>query len=1103
MTERLPRSPAYAAGRPGMLLLVVLLMLSLFLGIGAILLTIAARARAAAQASAAATTATSFGDALARDALDQALMAALRGAASGTDGAVTINGGQAMESLLADKHGIVTASGTPWFTGTCIGLTSSTTSPLMRVNLEGMSRSPVGSQLNGRILTLMPTAGNGDIASYRILASSGGASPICFVAQIPGASGPVLPSGTAVLPSGTFPVVINGRDFTPASLTGTTPEAFDAYDTATNPFLAKPLITNGTFNGAYGNVSYGIAANATVDNDNDGVNDGVWISGTVIPSQPSPLGGMIRFGVSYLIVDLDGRINLNAAGSWDLSLVSGSHTGAPPTTPIGMGYGPADVNAAVVLRSSTMTNVLLVGGTPSTIASPLPTQIRLPPQVGRIDGRYGGAASARPGVTGDDFDPSQETSGTIGGYSGYTGRILPMSAGFATTTCGTSNAFADIRSRARVYRNALGTLQFQLPDMTAQNSYDWIDDPYEMRLDADGPKFGTPRRPLPNPASNNDDSPYTLTELERVLRPNDPDGSSLPPRLAAALGGSAQILRMQVTTDSWETPLITGTAAALIETNLLSGTVTTGSTPWTVSGTTFQIPSWIRAPNYSAPPSLSWNSTTASSAAETASGLRFNVNRPFSSGSTTPAEKQSYCKGLYTLIACLNPVYDRAKTAQWVANVVDFRDTDADATPFVYHGSLNGGWGSISTGTVAGTVVSGSIQNTGTCWGIERPDMLITAVTVPDPTKPNEITVTVRNPYLATVSSTAGFVPQEVEVIDPAVSGTVPGPAVPRNNLHLQAVTLSGGIPIWRIVAGGTTFSGTGIPLTTSTSFRPLTPFTTGTLRLPVPLGTGTVELQRLAIVSTSAAPNPYITIDTFPARPTRTPQQRPHWPNRPFISHGELMLVPSGTIASDGETSSVSRSLVFDIPEILDATYVPTLFAGHAFTSGSAVAAIGLDELPVDQIPKFREPGRINVNTTPSSSVAGSTDLIWLALTGSTAGAPTFNPFNTGSATNSGTSAASISHLLLTPAVSDLTPPNANDYFRRALSIRLGSSATVRSHVFAIWITVRMTDDSVTPPLSVTKRLFAIVDRSIPVGYLPGRDLNVRDMIKIRTFID
>ena len=97
-----------ARNRRGMMLLLMILMLSLFMAIGAVLLTIALRSRTAARAFAQASLATSFSDNLVRDALDQALMAVIRGANSGTNGSVTLTGTSSspvLENLLADKYG--------------------------------------------------------------------------------------------------------------------------------------------------------------------------------------------------------------------------------------------------------------------------------------------------------------------------------------------------------------------------------------------------------------------------------------------------------------------------------------------------------------------------------------------------------------------------------------------------------------------------------------------------------------------------------------------------------------------------------------------------------------------------------------------------------------------------------------------------------------------------------------------------------------------------------------------------------------------------------------------------------------------------------------
>jgi len=89
------------------------------------------------------------------------------------------------------------------------------------------------------------------------------------------------------------------------------------------------------------------------------------------------------------------------------------------------------------------------------------------------------------------------------------------------------------------------------------------------------------------------------------------------------------------------------------------------------------------------------------------------------------------------------------------------------------------------------------------------------------------------------------------------------------------------------------------------------------------------------------------------------------------------------------------------------------------------------------------------------------------------------------------------------TSAGTEFFPRDKNPYFSYSQSIRLANTATIRSQVFAVWITVKTTDDSPNAPSPVTRRMFAIIDRSIPVGYAPGQDLNVRDTIRLKRYLD
>jgi hypothetical protein len=259
-----------------------------------------------------------------------------------------------------------------------------------------------------------------------------------------------------------------------------------------------------------------------------------------------------------------------------------------------------------------------------------------------------------------------------------------------------------------------------------------------------------------------------------------------------------------------------------------------------------------------------------------------------------------------------------------------------------------------------------------------------------------------------------------------------------------------------------------------------------------------------------------------------------------------ELALVP----ADDSEgllrnyafpTSSLANSTAMvnvaggNVPLgrlILDATIVPTRFAGNAitFTGAGTIADrlrdVGLNRLVSEatqagRLSAWREPGRMNVNTLPTGTAAATDGLLWQVLVGGTqtvlaTGTVESNPF-TATGTFRPTPARSPAQILAvtgpdtvavesipTRAVSGSLHPRAkNPFLAIAAANRLANCATVRSNVFAVWITVETTDSSPGAPPAVTRRLFAIIDRSVPVGYSQGEDLNVRDTIRLLRQLD
>jgi hypothetical protein len=1135
-----------------MLLLLVLTMLALFVLLGAFLLVTAIRSRAAARAFADATQGPAVDRMQARALLDEALLIALRGSKD-----------PSAKSILGDKYGPASGSCT-------VALAYDAGAPVLVAPISGFSLNP--RAMFGRVLTLSTTSSAFDAerglpVSFRILGASSGTASAVLLANAPARPGLRLPAAT-----GTYSAVINGREFAV--------EPWDAFDD-NNIWLAQPVVQNGQIV-RFQRASFAGATTPTVDNDNDGVADGVWLPNVLAP-RVSPRSGTFSYRVSYLILDLDGRINVNAC-----TFGSGSASG---TTPLGMGYGPADVDATGMLTTVSGSAPLTVGGggvvTTST-GQPTPDQRRPPPGL-TVGGRFG--RNGLPGSQGDDESQYQQTNVT-GVLPSY-GRSL-----YSLTVAGT-NTVADLNGQVRVSMlpptgtQIMSMLRFDL----LTTGTDGIDDGYEVRLDAAAPRqivavSGSA------PAGLNDDNPYGVADMERLLRADDADAAALPQRLAAALGQIAQRSRMRVTTDSWDTPALTGSAAAAVEAFL------TGATP---------------------PLVYPWQDVNPVSP-DVAAGLRFNLNRPVRPGTTLQAvtEQQEYCKGLYTLVRALGGLTAR-QAAQWAVNVLDFRDEDSTMSRFVYDTNLADGWNPMDPTT------------SGTVFGVERPDLVITETAGWwDPaTTTGQLFVNLHRPaWNARVARSSGTSPCETLAAE-LLSGTDG-----MMSIADKIENVSGTSGVWQVrydankvakfhaVPGGagmemqwaqTTVSGT--PAVTGTTVNvvgsasgaapvpangyvcvqapppglPMPTFTvSGVASHVVGMASGTtdafsratpgsVTLERLADPTRPNGPdNPYVAVDVAPVdvrpsgvlpllkrrrpgptdsttahplanfwrspaewRPVEEPTIGPysaasvndpvpwlHWPNRPFVSHAELALVPADGPDTFLRNYSFPPSSFVAMPAgrpLLDAVHVPSRFAGTSLTlpAGSGTVC-GLDLLRVGQISAWREPGRVNVNTIVSGvdavvSVSGTStfdSLVWSTLVGGTLPVARGTPMTTGTLVGSpfvsvasmvppAYSTAQLLSLLGLPdqpiavdfSTSGTSPCDRNPFLAYATAIRLANTATIRSNVFAIWITLETTDSA---DGSVTyHRLFAIVDRSIPVGFRQGENLNVRDTIRLQRFLE
>lgn len=239
-------------------------------------------------------------------------------------------------------------------------------------------------------------------------------------------------------------------------------EPYDAFDDS-NPFLSQVGSDDGTVRRAAFQ-PVGFLGIYEVDNDLDGVLDGLWCStisnGTrLFGAATSSSGSQLSFRVSYLVLDLDGRINVNAHGG----------SGAP--TPL----GPATLDPSTITGNDTLA-FIRSGSTPS-----------------------GGNGARNVPIVPQNLRQSPLLSGTRG---------IPGRGG----------------------------------------------EPYTLRLD----RNANTRADLTAGLVNN---PFTVSELERVLRPFDSDWATLPPRLASMVTDLDGAARRTLTTDSWDVPFMTGLAA--------------------------------------------------------------------------------------------------------------------------------------------------------------------------------------------------------------------------------------------------------------------------------------------------------------------------------------------------------------------------------------------------------------------------------------------------------------------------------------------------------------------------------------------------------------
>ncbi|MAT68038.1 MAG: hypothetical protein CMJ58_00785 [Planctomycetaceae bacterium] len=294
-----------------------------------------------------------------------------------------------------------------------------------------------------------------------------------------------------------------------------------------------------------------------VDNDNDGVRDSVWVDFGA-PVVNGPNGRRYKPLAAILCLDMDGRLNVNAAGSLDLAAAEGDNnysrtvagsqaawlrvaSGAQSDVrPAGMGYGPADISMQEALSGDFAR--LLRGDWVDGEYLP---------------GRYN--TDGRPGhrITRDAVDP----------LAMVTMSDWPSQNPANRSMFGVFGALPDLAARYRMGLNDFGQPVWDAVAAVRNNANRvWTlvaDSPYEINLSpASAPGVTGAVGPDGQPGTADDlpstaDAAFSWAELERVLRIYDADAPTLPDRLAILSGvqsptGTDLSDRLRITTDSAE-----------------------------------------------------------------------------------------------------------------------------------------------------------------------------------------------------------------------------------------------------------------------------------------------------------------------------------------------------------------------------------------------------------------------------------------------------------------------------------------------------------------------------------------------------------------------
>ena len=325
-----------------------------------------------------------------------------------------------------------------------------------------------------------------------------------------------------------------------------------------------------------------------VDNDNDGIRDSVWVDFGA-PVMENADGRLVKPMAAIMVLDMGGRLNLNAHGSEDIAGMNGNPTAQTlaggtqsSVLPHGQGYGTAEISLGPLMPYDNSAGAIsrraqqwkwykrfsrgIIRGRPIVpdvmnvadfqSTTPDPRQHFMRRQIGKL-GQDNGTTFV-PGDTGFDISAQLKMQGVPrlanGKVADITGNLVL--GGYAS--------MPDYRGRYAVGLNDFGQ---PVHEALAPGDFDSNGNairqnentPYELDL-----SLGAAR----GDSSSAPDGPYTMAEIERVLRAYDPDSGAMPSRIWDLAGEfkdsssdttpnltTLNLWRTTLTTDSYDLPV--------------------------------------------------------------------------------------------------------------------------------------------------------------------------------------------------------------------------------------------------------------------------------------------------------------------------------------------------------------------------------------------------------------------------------------------------------------------------------------------------------------------------------------------------------------------